>query len=98
MEKDFKQYCVDYNERKDQKINQTLAQQNEMIGVLRAHMGDLDAKYKTFSDKINASMNNSINSILSIHTEEQQSIDKLKLANKQIRNEISYCTSQMRAL
>jgi hypothetical protein len=25
MEKDFKQYCVDYNERKDQKINQTLA-------------------------------------------------------------------------
>ena len=34
-------------------------------------------------------MNNSINSILSIHTEEQQSIDKLKLANKQIRNEIA---------
>lgn len=49
-----------------------------MIGVLRAHMGDLDVKYKTFSDKINASMNNSIDSILSIHTEEQQSIDKLK--------------------
>jgi hypothetical protein len=53
-----------------------------MIGVLRKHMGDLDAKYKTFSDRIGASMNNSINSIMSIHTEEQQSIDKLKMANK----------------
>ena len=71
VENDFKKYCVDHNERQNLKVSQSLAKQDEMIGVFKKHIGDLDAKYKVFAEKINASMNSSISSIMSIHTEEQ---------------------------
>lgn len=41
-----------------------------MIEVFRKYIGDLDAKYRVFSEKINASINSSIDSIMHIHTEE----------------------------
>lgn len=58
-------------------------------------MGDLDAKYKFFSEKIAAQMDSSISSIMQIHTDEQRALDMLKIQNKNIKQELSYVTSKV---